>query len=111
MGTLLQDLRYGLRMMLKSPGVTAIAIGTLALGIGINTAVFSLVDVLMFRPFPYPHAERLVQIWENNLPKGWDESSVAAANFRDWQSESRSFEAMALYVSENFALTGGGDPE
>ena len=111
MGTLLQDLRYGFRMMLKSPGVTAIAIGTLALGIGINTAVFSLVEVLMFRPFPYPHAERLVQIWENNLPKGWDESSVAAANFHDWQSESRSFEAMALYVSENFALTGGGDPE
>jgi putative ABC transport system permease protein len=111
MGTLLQDLRYGFRTFLRMPGVTAIAVLTMGLGIGINTAVFSLINVLMFRPFPYPDAERLVQIWENNLPKGWGESSVAAANFYDWRSQSRSFDEMALYYNENFALTGSGEPE
>ncbi|MCI0657310.1 MAG: ABC transporter permease, partial [Acidobacteria bacterium] len=111
MGTLLQDLRYGFRTFIRMPGVTAIAVLTMGLGIGINTAVFSLVNVLMFRPFPYPDGERLVQIWENNLPKGWDESSVAAANFYDWRSQSQSFDEMALYYNESFALTGSGDPE
>ena len=110
MGTL-QDLRFGFRMLLKTPAITLIAILTLGLGIGINTAVFSLIDILMLRPFPYPHAERIVQVWENNLSKGWDESSVSEANFFDWRSASQSFEGMALYNQESFALTGDGEPE
>ncbi len=111
MGTLLHDLRYGFRMMAKAPGVTAIAVLTMALGIGINTAVFSLNKVLLLQPLPYPEPQRIVQLWENNLPKGWDQSSVSAPNFADWKAQSNSFDSLALYDRDSFALTGNGEPE
>jgi putative ABC transport system permease protein len=111
MRTLLQDLRYGFRMMGKAPGVTAIAILTMALGIGINTAVFSLVNVLLFEPLPYPEQDRIVQLWESNLPKGWDQATVSPPNYLDWKAQSKSFEGMALYTRNSFALTGKGEPE
>ena len=108
---LLQDLRYGFRMMAKAPGITAIAILTMALGIGINTAVFSMIHVLLLQPLPYPEPERIVQLWENNLPKGWDQASVAPANFADWKAQSESFAELAIYDRDTFALTGKGEPE
>ncbi|HEU5181151.1 MAG TPA: ABC transporter permease, partial [Candidatus Polarisedimenticolia bacterium] len=111
MGTLLQDVRYGFRMMAKAPGLTAIAILTMALGIGINTSVFSMIHVLLLEPLPYPAPERIVQIWETNPSKGWDNTSVSPGNFADWRAQAKSFQELALYTRDSYALTGKGDPE
>ena len=78
-----QDLRYGIRMLLKNPAFTLIAGFTLALGIGANTAIFSVVNAVLLRPLPYPEPERLVRLWESNPGRGWPEFSVSAPNFAD----------------------------
>jgi putative ABC transport system permease protein len=119
MDTFLRDLRYAVRMLLKRPGFTAVAVLTLALGIGANTAIFSVVNAVLLRPLPYKEPARLVQFWETNPLKGWTEATVAPANFLDWQSRSESFDLMAAYFgsqtrdagSSNFYLTGAGEPE
>src|SRR5262245_32865308 len=85
MKTLLLDLRYGLRMLRKKPGFTIIAVITLALGIGANTAVFSAVDAILLRQLPFPDPERLVMIWENDTEEGNSRNPVAPANFVDWR--------------------------
>ncbi len=107
-GQLFQDLRYGARLLGKSPGFTAIAILTLALGIGANTAIFSVADALLIRPLPYPDADRLV-IVTNARAEGRRPFSYARATFL--QEHGRSFEGFAPYVAENFNLTGRGSPE
>jgi putative ABC transport system permease protein len=109
MNTLWQDLRYGARMLLKHPGVTAIAVLTLALGIGANTAIFSVVNAVMLRPLPYKDPDRLVSLWEN-VPK-YGRWRVTPANFFDWKKQSTSFEDLAAYGASTMTLTGGGEPE
>ncbi len=108
--TLLQDLRYSLRQLRKNPGFTSVAVITLALGIGANTAIFSVVDAVLLRSMPYKDPSRLVMIWETYLqfPKVWP----SVPNFYDWQAQSRAFDGMGAYrVSRGFTLTGHGEPE
>ena len=111
MQTLLQDLRYGLRMLAKNPGFTLTAVLTLALGIGANTAIFSVVNTVLLRPLPYKDAGRLVMVWEQNVRRGWFENIVSGANFLDWQKQNDVFADMAAFESNFFTLTGGGKPE
>jgi putative ABC transport system permease protein len=110
--TLWQDLRFGARMLIKHPGFTLIAVLTLALGIGANTAIFSVVNAVLISPLPYHAPDRLAQVWEHNRPKNKPRSSVAPANFLDWKAQNRSFEGMAAYDNfPSFNLTGAGEPE
>ncbi len=106
---LLQDLRYGARMLVKSPGFTAVAILTLALGIGANTALFSVVNGVLLNPLPYADPNQLVTLHESkpNFEKG----SISYPNFRDWQKENRTFSSIAVYRSYAFSLTGMGEAE
>ncbi len=110
MKTLLQDLRYGVRMLLKRPGFTAIAILTLALGIGANTAIFSVVNAVLLRPLPYTEPERLVAIWETNKKNPAGKGSVSYPNFFDWRTQNKSFERMAAYYTNSVTLTGVATP-
>jgi predicted permease len=109
METLLQDLRYGIRMALKSPGFTAVAVITLALGIGANTAVFSIVNGVLLNPLPFPHADRLVALGENKA--NFENGSISYPNFFDWQKDNRSFSSMAVSRVFSFNLIGAGEPE
>lgn len=109
METLLQDLRYGIRTLLKSPGFTLIAVVALALGIGANSAMFSIVNAVLLRPMPYPQPERLLKIYTST--KNFPRSSVSYPNFLDWRQRSRAFDAMAAYRTDNFNLTGQTNPE
>jgi putative ABC transport system permease protein len=107
--TLLQDLRFGLRTLTKTPAVTATAVVALALGIGANTAMFSIVRAVLLKPLPYSDPARLVQL-STSTPQFRD-ASVSYPNFLDWQQQSRSFDSMAAYRFENFNLTGDATPE
>ncbi|MEP6914280.1 MAG: ABC transporter permease [Acidobacteriota bacterium] len=109
---LLQDLRYGARLLLRSPGFTAIAIAALAIGIGANTAIFSVVNTLLLRPLPYRDADRLALVWEHNLPRDRKSNVVAPANFLHWREMNHSFSDLAaLSFTFNVTLAGGGEPE
>ncbi|HMY75104.1 MAG TPA: ABC transporter permease, partial [Blastocatellia bacterium] len=110
MQTLFQDLRYGVRMLLKKPGFTLIAIVTLALGIGANTAIFSVVNAVLLRPLPYAEPERLVSLWETSRKNPAANSSVSYPNFYDWRAQSQSFERMASYYTGSATLTGAATP-
>ena len=107
---LVQDLRFGLRMLWKSPGFTAVAVLTLALGIGANTAIFSVIDSVLLRPLPYGDPARLAVVWESNAEHSSPQNTVAPPNFLDWQSQSTVFEDMAALYDERDNLTGPGDP-
>ena len=109
MTTLLLDLRHALRLLAKRPAFTAVAVLTLALGIGANSAIFSVVDGLWLRFSRFPDAERLMVLWET-FP-GESHMSVALPNFRDWREQSQSFETLAAYRGVTYTLTGSGDPE
>jgi putative ABC transport system permease protein len=109
--TLWQDLRYGVRMLLKHPGFTLIAVLTLALGIGVNTALFSVVNAVLLRPLPYAEPERLVQLYEANAQNGFDRFAFSLANFVDHRDQQSGFEQMAAYHRWNANLTGAGEPE
>ncbi len=109
MDTLWQDLRYGVRMLIKSPGFTAVAVLTLALGIGANTAIFSITNAVLLRALPYRDAERLVIVWEKN--QGTEQNTVSPANFFDWQEQNSVFEGMAAFYDYRNSLSGDGEPE
>ena len=111
MPQLLTDIRYGFRALLQRPGFTAVIVLTLALGIGANTAVFSIVDSLVLRPFPIPNIERLVQIFETQPNLGIDRSNATPGGFTDWQREIRSLEQVTGFYFADFNLTGGDRPE
>src|SRR5215468_2565897 len=107
---LMQDVRYGLRTLRKSPGFTAVAALTLALGIGANTAIFSVVNAVLLRPYPYKDQDRLVWLWETRLPEvtGFNPSP---ANFLDWQKQNTIFEQLEAVNVRDFNLIGGANPE
>jgi predicted permease len=104
-----QDVRYGLRVLLKHPGFTAIAVLTLALGIGANTALFSVVNGVLLNPLPYPNPDQLVAVYAKTI--GFERSSITYPNFLDWQRASHSFSALGAVRSEEYNLTGVGEPE
>jgi predicted permease len=108
---LLHDLRYAVRMQRKNPAFTIIAVIALALGIGANTAIFSVVNTVLLRPLPYKDPERLVMVWEEDTRHGYPTDTPAAANYVDWRDQNQSFEGMAAIADESFNLTGSGDPE
>ncbi len=111
MTTLLQDLRFAHRTLVKSPGFAAAAVITLALGIGANTAVFSVVHAVLLRPLPFRDPDRLVVIWEDLFREGNHRFSVAAPNFEDLRAQPGAFETLAAQIPRGANLTGGGDPE
>ncbi|PYV82033.1 MAG: hypothetical protein DMG05_28870, partial [Acidobacteria bacterium] len=94
---MLNDLRHGIRALLKSPGFTAVALLTLTLGIGANTAIFSVVNAVVLRPLPYPESHRLVRLQSINLAKGVAADGIALPDFRDWQEQNHVFEQMAAF--------------
>ena len=109
MNSLLQDLQYGVRMLLKHPGVTAVAVLTLALGIGANTAIFSVVNAVLLNPLPYKEPDRLVSLWES-VP-GHGRWRASPANFFDWKKQNTVFEDVAAFGGASLTLTGDGEPE
>jgi putative ABC transport system permease protein len=109
METLLKDIRYGARGLWKRPGFTIVAVITLALGIGANTAIFSVVNAVVLRPLPYAEPDRLMTLWET-MP-GSNERSVAPGNFVDWQAQNKTFQDMAAMFYANFNLTSDGEPD
>jgi predicted permease len=110
-GDLWQDLRYGLRVLWKNPGFTVVAVLALALGIGANSAIFSVVNTVLLRPLPYRDPERLVMVWEDRSKQGYPRDTPAPANFIDWRDQNQVFEGMAAIASQSFNLTGAGEPE
>lgn len=108
--TLLQDLRYGLRQLRRYPAFTCVAIATLALGIGANTAIFSVIDAVLLNPLPYPNASRLVMIWEQNPERGWFHNIVSAADFVDWRKQNHVFTQMAAIEDVSYDINGTGEP-
>jgi putative ABC transport system permease protein len=110
-GDLKHDLRYGARMLWKNPGFTAVAVVALALGIGANSAIFSVVNTVLLRPLPYREPERLVMVWEDNSKIGYPRDTPAAANYIDWRDQNQVFEGMAATADLSLNLTGAGEPE
>src|SRR5215472_12821439 len=107
---LLQDIRYGVRMLVKNPGFMVVAVLTLALGIGANTAIFSVVNTVLLQPLPYGDADRLVMVWGYDRPHRYNTDQVSPPDFRDWQSQNHVFEAMAGSTDVMYTLTGTGEP-
>jgi putative ABC transport system permease protein len=105
------DLRYAIRLQRKNPGFTIVAVIALALGIGANTAIFSVVNTVLLRPLPYKDPERLVMVWEEATKAGYPQDTPTAANFIDWRDQNQTFEGMAAITDESFNLTGSGEPE
>src|SRR5262245_16209499 len=109
MRTLWQDLRYGARMLWKNPGFTFIAVVTLSLGIGANTAIFSVVNAVLLRPLPYEESERLVFLSERS--QQLEGMSISWPNYADWRARNNVFEKIGVYNSSSYNLTGSGEPE
>jgi len=106
-----QDLRHAYRRLRKSPGFTAVAVLTLALGIGANTTIFNLVRAILFQPLPARNANRLVVIWVSNLQHGWSRVGPTGRDYLDWKEQSKGFDDMFLFEHGTGTVTGRGDPE
>ena len=106
---LVADVRFALRSLRKTPGFTAVAVLTIALGLGANTAIFSFLDGVLLKPLAYPEPERLVQLWEK--PPGGQRNGISALNFQDWQRQATSFTAMAASTGRTSTLSGSGEPQ
>jgi putative ABC transport system permease protein len=111
MENLLKDIRYGLRMIVKSPGFTLVAVLALALGIGANSAIFSVVNAVLLRALPFEHQEQLVQIWGTNTKRGTDRNVASYPDFADFQDQQTVFEHIAAYTQSSAILTGVDSPE
>ncbi|HKQ79484.1 MAG TPA: ABC transporter permease [Blastocatellia bacterium] len=109
METLLQDLRYGVRMLLRRPGYTLVVTITLALGIGANAAIFSFVNAVLLKPLPYPDPERIVRVWEKRPDGG--SNIISTLNFLDWERQNRCFQFLSAITWDTVTLTGSGSPE
>jgi predicted permease len=107
---LLQDVRFGLRMLRKNPGFTAVAAVTLALGIGANTAIFSVVYAVLLKPLPYTHPEQLFSAFQSNKQQGIEETGCSYLNFEDWRAQNHVFSELAGTVAHQLTLTGRGEP-
>ena len=108
---LLSDVKYGVRGMIRSPGFAIVALLTMALGIGANTAMFSIVNGVVFSPLPYPEQDRVVRLWENYATQGWETFSISPLNFWDWQEQNRSLELLAAFQRNSAVYSGGDRPE
>ncbi len=106
-----QDLRYASRILIKNPGFTSVAVIALALGIGANSAIFSVVNSVLLRPLPYKDPDQLMMVWEDSSRHGYPRDTPAAANFVDWRDQNQTFQGMAAMANRSFNLTGIGDPE
>jgi putative ABC transport system permease protein len=106
--TFIKDVRYGVLLLIRDPGFAFVAIGVMALGIGANTAMFSIMDATLLKPLPYPEPERIVRVWETPTPTS--RNGLTTLNFVDWKRLSRSFDALSAVRGLNAALTGHGDP-
>jgi predicted permease len=104
-----QDLRYMLRAIRQAPGFAITAVLVVALGVGANTAAFSVADFVLIRPLPFPHPERLVKLWETT--PGYDQMELSPGNYRDWKADAKSFAAMGAYTTTAVNLTGTGEPQ
>jgi putative ABC transport system permease protein len=111
MESLLSDVRYAARNLFRRPGFTIIAVITLALGIGANTAIFSAINALLLKPLPFPELDRVVAVWDKLPSRGLQRNEVTVANYLDWQSQTQSFEQLALYRWWSANLTGIDPPE
>jgi putative ABC transport system permease protein len=111
METLIKDIRYAMRGLVKRPAFTIIALLTLALGIGANTAIFSVVNAVLLRPLPFRDPEQVVMVWEDASFAGFPLNTPAPANYVDWKNQNQSFADMAASAEQSFNLTGDGDPE
>jgi predicted permease len=109
MGTMIQDVRYAIRMLRKNPAFTLIAVLTLALGIGANTAIFSVINGVLLRPLPYPQPNELVALSEKSM--NFESSSISYPNFLDWRRSNSTFASIAAYRSDDFSITGSGEAE
>src|SRR5262245_9530960 len=109
MTTLWQDIRYGARMLLKNPGISIIVVIALALGIGANSAIFSVVNAVLLRPLPYEDSDRLVFL--NEQSPVLDEMSISYPNFSDWRTMTQTFESIGVYNTGSYNLTGSGEAE
>src|SRR5690349_11902052 len=114
METFISDLRFGIRMLFKNPVFTAVCVIALALGIGANTAIFSVVNAILLRPLPFKDSNRLVMVWENSYKAGNPRNVVAPADLLDWQAQNQVFELMGAAVDfqgTKVNLTGFGEPQ
>ena len=109
--SMFKDIQFAVRSLLKRPGFTLIVVLTLALGIGANAAVFSVINAVLLRPLPYRDSDRVVTLWQNNIKAGQTNNHVSPANFVDWSEQSSSFEAMAGIEPFGFSMVGDGEPE
>jgi putative ABC transport system permease protein len=109
--TTLSDLRHALRVLWRAPLFTACTIAALAIGIGSTTALFSVVHALLVKPLPYANADRLVMVWEHNLPRNRMRNVVSPANYLEWKARNQSFDRMAAFAQNRVTLTGNGEPE
>jgi putative ABC transport system permease protein len=106
-----QDVRYAARSLRKSPGFTLVAATTLALGVGANSAIFSVVNAVMLRPLPFSNSSQLVRIWESNVERGWPTFATSHPNFLDWRAQVKSFQAMAAMDNVGLTWTSSGEAE
>jgi putative ABC transport system permease protein len=109
--TIWQDLRYALRVLVKKPGFTAVAVLTLALGIGVNSAIFSVVNAVLLRPLPYPQPEQLAMVWLDNRRQGIPDDITSYPNYMDMREQNQGFQDLAAYSTMAVNLTGAGEPE